>query len=103
MRKLSTLILVILAGALVAPCSRAQNLSVGEMKELAAEKEAKQDELVNLEKDMARAMQATSWEYCRRDRFWTRWGGSRQSRIPARSSVRLLRQIYACACLRRRL
>jgi hypothetical protein len=55
MRKLSTLILVILAGALVAPCSRAQNLSVGEMKELAAEKEAKQDELVNLEKDMARA------------------------------------------------
>src|SRR6204780_5991940 len=66
MRKLSTLILVILAGALVAPCSRAQNLSVGEMKELAAEKEAKQDELVNLEKDMARAMQANSGLLCRR-------------------------------------
>jgi hypothetical protein len=60
MRKLSTLILVILAGTLLAPRSRAQNLSVGELKEQAAEKEAKQDELVNLEKDMARAMQANS-------------------------------------------
>lgn len=66
MRKLSTLILVILAGTLLAPCSRAQNLSVGELKELAAEKEAKQDELVNLEKDMARSMQANSGTLFRR-------------------------------------
>jgi hypothetical protein len=66
MRKLSTLILVILAGTLLAPCSRAQNLSVGELKELAAEKEAKQDELVNLEKDMARAMQGNSGTLFRR-------------------------------------
>jgi hypothetical protein len=57
--------LVILAG-LLAPCSRAQNLSVGELKELAAEKEAKQDELVNLEKDMARAMQGNSGTLFRR-------------------------------------
>lgn len=66
MRKLSTLILVILAGTLLAPRSRAQNLSVGELKELAAEKEAKQDELVNLEKDMARAMQGNSGTLFRR-------------------------------------
>jgi ketosteroid isomerase-like protein len=65
MRKLSTLVLIILAGAL-APCSRAQNPSPAEMRELAAEKEAKQDELVNLEKETARAMQSNSGTMFRR-------------------------------------
>ena len=60
MRKLSIFILVILASTLLAPRSRAQNISASELREQAAEKEAKQDELVNLEKDMARAMQANS-------------------------------------------
>ncbi len=64
MRKLS-LFLVILAGTL-APCSRAQNLSVSELRELAAEKEVKQDELVNLEKDAARALQSNSGTIFRR-------------------------------------
>lgn len=66
MRKLSILLLVILAGTLV-PCSRAQqNLSPTELRELAAEKELKQDELVNLEKDMARSLQANSGTLFRR-------------------------------------
>jgi hypothetical protein len=55
MRKLSILVLAVLASALC-PCSRAQSLSPSEMRELAKEKEMKQDELVNLEKDTARAM-----------------------------------------------
>jgi hypothetical protein len=65
MRKLSIFILVILASTLV-PCSRAQNLSPSEMKELAKEKEVKQDELENLERDMARALQANSGTIFRR-------------------------------------
>jgi hypothetical protein len=60
MRKISISILVILASTLVPSSSRAQNISASELREQAAEKEAKQDELVNLEKDMARAMQANS-------------------------------------------
>src|SRR6202047_2691931 len=59
MRKLFTLVLVILASALV-PCSRAQNPNAAELRELAKEKEIKQDELVNLEKDTARSLQLNS-------------------------------------------
>ncbi|HEX2777212.1 MAG TPA: nuclear transport factor 2 family protein [Candidatus Acidoferrales bacterium] len=65
MRKLSILVLVIIASTLC-PCSRAQNLSPSEMRDLAKEKEMKQDELVNLEKDTARAMQANSGTIFRR-------------------------------------
>ena len=54
MRKLSALVFAILAFLLV-PCSRAQTPS--ELKELAKENEIKQEELVNLENEMARAMQ----------------------------------------------
>ncbi len=66
MRKIFTLVLVILASALVVPCSRAQNPSSAELRELAKEKEIKQDELVNLEKDMARALQWNSGTIFRR-------------------------------------
>ena len=67
MRKLFTLIFemvgvilaLILAGTL-APCSRAQNASSSELRELAREKEVKQDELVNLERDTARSLQLNS-------------------------------------------
>jgi hypothetical protein len=65
MRKLSILVLAILASALC-PCIRAQNLSPSEMRDLAKDKEMKQDELVNLEKDTARAMQANSGTIFRR-------------------------------------
>jgi ketosteroid isomerase-like protein len=54
MRKLSTLVLAILA-FLLAPCGGAQTSA--ELKELAAENEVKQEELVNLEKETARALQ----------------------------------------------
>ena len=64
MRSLSILLLIILASVLV-PCSRAQN-SPAELREMAAEKEAKQDELINIERDMARAMQANSGTIFRR-------------------------------------
>jgi ketosteroid isomerase-like protein len=59
MRRLSTLILAILAAAL-APGIRAQNPTSAEMKETARENEIKQDELVNLEKETARALQANN-------------------------------------------
>jgi hypothetical protein len=65
MRKLSTLLLVILASTL-APCSRAQNPNAAELRELAKEREIKQDELVNLEKDMARALHWNSGTIFRR-------------------------------------
>ena len=65
MKKLSILVLIIIASA-VCPCSRAQTLTAAEMRELAKEKEVKQDELVNLEKDTARAMQANSGTIFRR-------------------------------------
>ncbi|HXN71440.1 MAG TPA: nuclear transport factor 2 family protein [Candidatus Acidoferrales bacterium] len=65
MRKLSILVLIIIASA-VCPCSRAQTPTAAEMRELAKEKEVKQDELVNLEKDTARAMQANSGTIFRR-------------------------------------
>src|SRR5271156_6417907 len=63
MRKLFTLVLVILAVMLagtLAPCSRAQNPSASELRELAKENEIKQDELVNLERDTARSLQLNS-------------------------------------------
>ncbi len=60
MRKVSLLVLAIVTSAL-APHTRAQTqyLTAAEkrMRELAAEKEVKQDELINLEKESARAMQ----------------------------------------------
>lgn len=65
MRKLFTLFLVILAATL-APRSQAQNPNAAELRELAKEREVKQDELVNLEKDMARALQANSGTIFRR-------------------------------------
>jgi|GEM_PF-1874879 len=60
MRKLFLLILVILACAALVPCARAQGLSSTELKELAKEKEVKQDELVNIEKDTVRALETNS-------------------------------------------
>jgi Domain of unknown function (DUF4440) len=65
MRMRSTLVLAILATTL-APCSRAQNLSAAELRELAKEKEIKQEELVNLEKETARALQMNSGTLFRR-------------------------------------
>ena len=59
MRKLPTLVLAILASSLV-PCSWAQNPTAAELRELAKEKEVKQDELVNLEKETARALQSNN-------------------------------------------
>jgi Domain of unknown function (DUF4440) len=65
MRKLSILLFIILASPLV-PCSWAQNPTVADLKEEAKEKEAQQDELVNLEKDTARALQWNSGGLFRR-------------------------------------
>jgi ketosteroid isomerase-like protein len=65
MRKLSILALGILASTVV-PCARAQNYSTAESKEMAKEREIKQDELVNLEKETARAMQANTGGLFRR-------------------------------------
>jgi hypothetical protein len=59
MRILSRLVLAILASSLV-PCSWAQDPTAAELKELAKEKEVKQDELVNLEKETARALQGNN-------------------------------------------
>lgn len=56
MRKLFALVLTILASTLV-PCSRAQSLTAAELREQAKENEIRQDELVNLEKETARALQ----------------------------------------------
>jgi hypothetical protein len=65
MRKRSTFVLAILASCL-APCSRAQNLSRAELRELAKEKEAQQEELVNLEKETARALHSSNGALFRR-------------------------------------
>jgi hypothetical protein len=65
MRKLFTLVLLILASSL-APSAWAQSTSSSELKALAKEKEVKQDELVNLEKDTARALQSNSGTLFRR-------------------------------------
>jgi ketosteroid isomerase-like protein len=50
-------LLFCLSAPFLAPRSRAQQLTPAELRELAKENEAKQDELVNLEQEMARAMQ----------------------------------------------
>ena len=65
MRKVFTLVLTILASALV-PSARAQTLSAAELRELAKEKEIKQQELVNLEIETARALQMNSGTLFRR-------------------------------------
>jgi hypothetical protein len=65
MKKLPTLVLAILAGS-VAPCSRAQNLTAAELREQAKENEIRQDELVNLEKETARALQGNNGGLFRR-------------------------------------
>jgi len=56
MRKLSTLVLAILASSL-APCIWAQKLTPTELREIAQENDVKQEELVTLEKETARALQ----------------------------------------------
>lgn len=56
MKKLTKLSFVFLAFVLV-PRVWAQQLSPAELRELAKEADAKQEELINLEQDMARAMQ----------------------------------------------
>jgi ketosteroid isomerase-like protein len=56
MRKSSSLVFGILVFVLV-PCSRAQNPTAAELREIAAENEVKREELANLETEMARALQ----------------------------------------------
>jgi ketosteroid isomerase-like protein len=65
MRKPFSLLIAILA-CLLAPCSRAQNPTAAELRALAAENEAKQEELVNLENETARAMQLNNGTLFRR-------------------------------------
>jgi len=65
MRTLSVVVLAILASSL-APSSRAQTLTIDQLKQVAKEKEVKQDELVNLEKETARAMQGNNGALFRR-------------------------------------
>jgi len=65
MKRLSTLVLAVLA-IFIAPCSHAQNLSAAERRELAKEKEAQQEELVNLEKETARALRSNNGAFFRR-------------------------------------
>jgi hypothetical protein len=113
MRKRSTLILAILASSL-APCLRAQDPSPEQLRARAKERDIKQEELVNLEKETARALQGNNAGLFRRiygDDFvailpsgqcWTRPHGSRPSRIPASSTDRLTPRISGCGCFRRR-
>ena len=56
MKRLSTLLFATLAFFQL-PSYREQNLSQSELKELAAENEVRREELVNLEKESARALQ----------------------------------------------
>jgi hypothetical protein len=56
MRKLSPLLIFILT-FVPAPSSRAQNPTAAELREIAAENEVKREELLNLETEMARALQ----------------------------------------------
>jgi hypothetical protein len=64
MTKLSTLVLVILTISLI-PCSRAQDLTPAQLKQLAKE-EVKQEVVVNLEKETARALQSNNGALFRR-------------------------------------
>jgi len=68
MRKLSTLVLAVLAflASMLAPRCAAQRLSPEELKQLAIEKETKQEELITLEKETARAMQWSNGTLFRR-------------------------------------
>jgi ketosteroid isomerase-like protein len=65
MKQISTLVVAIMAFFL-APCGRAQNLSPSELKELAAQNEVRREELVNLETEMARAVQWSNGTIFRR-------------------------------------
>lgn len=65
MKKLSTLVLAILASSL-APCIWAQNPSSAELRELAKENDVKQEELVTLEKETVRALQLNDGALFRR-------------------------------------
>jgi ketosteroid isomerase-like protein len=56
MKKQTALVLSIVA-FLLAPCAQAQNPTAAELRERAAENEVRQEELVNLEKETARALQ----------------------------------------------
>jgi ketosteroid isomerase-like protein len=56
MKKFAPLTLAVLA-VLLAPCLWAQTPSAAELKEIAKENDAKQEELINLERETARAMQ----------------------------------------------
>jgi len=59
MRKRSTLILAILASS-IAPCLRAQDPSPEQLRARAKERDIKQEELVNLEKETALALQGNN-------------------------------------------
>lgn len=59
MRSTPILIFAIIV-SYIAPCSRAQTPTTAEMRETARENEIKQEELVNLEKETARALQANN-------------------------------------------
>jgi hypothetical protein len=62
------LVMLFLAGIVFAPvpCGLAQSLSNAELKELAKEKEVKEDELLNLEKETARAIELNAGTFFRR-------------------------------------
>jgi ketosteroid isomerase-like protein len=65
MRKLSVFVLAAMALYMV-PCGLAQTPTAAELRELAKEKDIKQEELVNLEKEMARALQWNTGTFFRR-------------------------------------
>jgi len=65
MRKLPTLVLAMLASCLV-PCSGAQEPTPAQLRARAKEKDIKQEELVNLEKETARALQGSNGALFRR-------------------------------------
>ena len=65
MRKLPILVLAILASSLV-PSSRAQDPTPAQLRAQAKEKDIKQEELVNLEKETARALQGNNATLFRR-------------------------------------
>jgi len=65
MRKFSVFVLAAMALCMV-PCGLAQTPTAAELRELAKEKDIKQEELVNLEKEMARALQWNTGTFFRR-------------------------------------
>jgi len=66
MRRLLTLLFLTGLVLAPAPCGLAQALSNAELNELAKEKEVKEDELLNLEKETARAIQLNTGTFFRR-------------------------------------